>query len=204
LRIRLRWILLGSAGLVVVALFLFPAWWPLIVGRQPTILFPNVSGEEQVALETLQAVNPTHAAAMYVYGTPTMVPEETQARPEMERPIILATGSFNNTTPLYWSHGDVLIFQDGDNLYLRLEDFSTRNGPDLHVLLALNAAPQSIAADTVDLGPLIGSTGSQNYPIDQSFDLSLYTHVLLYSESLGTIFSVASLETFQLEEATNQ
>jgi hypothetical protein len=133
-----------------------------------------------------------------------MVPEESQARPEMERPIILATGSFNNTTPLYWSHGDVLIFQDGDNLYLRLEDFSTRNGPDLHVLLALNAAPQSIAADTVDLGPLIGSTGSQNYPIDQSFDLSLYTHVLLYSESLGTIFSVASLETFQLEEATNQ
>ena len=55
--------------------------------------------------------------------------------------------------------------------YLRLSDFSTSNGPDVHVLLAQSADPsltQDIVKgqlDSVELGSLKGNQGDQNYDL---------------------------------------
>lgn len=86
--------------------------------------------------------------------------------------------------------------------YLRLSDFSTSNGPDVHVLLAQSADPsltQDIVKgqlDSVELGPLKGNQGDQNYDLPPSVDLQKYNAAVIYCERFHAVFGVAKLEQF--------
>jgi hypothetical protein len=86
--------------------------------------------------------------------------------------------------------------------YLRLSDFSTSNGPDVHVLLAQSADPslaQDIVKgqlDSVELGPLKGNQGDQNYDLPASVDLQKYNAAVIYCERFHAAFGVAKLEQF--------
>ena len=86
--------------------------------------------------------------------------------------------------------------------YLRLSDFSTSNGPDVHVLLAQSADPslaQDIVKgqlDSVELGPLKGNQGDQNYDLPASVDLQKYNAAVIYCERFHAVFGVAKLEQF--------
>ncbi len=200
MRTRPRWLLLGSGALLVLALFLFPMWWPMIVGDQPEIVFPGVSGPEHTMLETLQAIDPTRAALTYISGTPTFVPEEAQATPDISLPIMVSRGDFIEIDALHWAHGEAVLFRDAeDNTYiLRFNNFEVRNGPGLEVLLSMNPDPRTKSevhqgAGAITLGTLIGSVGAQNYPVQNDVDLTLYHSVVLYSRDIDAVFSVASL-----------
>lgn len=200
LRTRPHWLLLIFGALVVLALFLFPVWWPLVVGQQPTILFPGVSPEEQTLLETLQAVDPTQAALMYISGTPTVVPEDAQEMPELERPVIISRGSFVTIDALHWARGRATLYRDAAGAHLLRfdENFEVRNGPALEVLLSMHADPRTPAdvhqgAGAITLGRLVGSQGNQNYPVQDNVDLTLYNSVVLYSRELNEVFSAAAL-----------
>ncbi|MBN1286994.1 MAG: DM13 domain-containing protein [Anaerolineae bacterium] len=199
MRTRPHWLLLSLGALIVLMLFLFPMWWPLVAGRQPVILFPGVSAEEQVMLETLQAIDPTQAALTYISGTPTAVPEELQAMPELERPVILSRGVFVTIDALHWARGVVTLFKDAGGAHLlRFENFEARNGPALEVLLSIHPEPRTPAevhqgAGAITLGQLVGSLGDQNYPVQSNVDLTLYNSVVLYSREMNVVFSTASL-----------
>jgi hypothetical protein len=86
--------------------------------------------------------------------------------------------------------------------YLRLTDFMTSNGPDVHVLLAragdqnLNQEIVKSGLDSVELGPLKGNQGDQNYDVQTSVDLSKYNAVVIYCERFHAVFGVARLEQF--------
>jgi hypothetical protein len=86
--------------------------------------------------------------------------------------------------------------------YLRLSDFSTSNGPDVHVLLAQSADPsltQDIVKgqlDSVELGALKGNQGDQNYDLPPSVDLQKYNAAVIYCERFHAVFGVAKLEQF--------
>ncbi|MFY9688443.1 MAG: DM13 domain-containing protein [Candidatus Acidiferrales bacterium] len=86
--------------------------------------------------------------------------------------------------------------------YLRLSDFSTSNGPDVHVLLAQSADPsltQDIVKgqlDSVELGSLKGNQGDQNYDLPPSVDLQKYNAAVIYCERFHAVFGVAKLEQF--------
>jgi hypothetical protein len=86
--------------------------------------------------------------------------------------------------------------------YLRLTDFTTSNGPDVHVLLArgedqsLNQEIVKDALDGVELGVLKGNQGDQNYDLQASVDLQKYNAVVIYCERFHAIFGVAKLEQF--------
>jgi Electron transfer DM13 len=86
--------------------------------------------------------------------------------------------------------------------YLRLTDFMTSNGPDVHVLLAragdqnLNQEIVKGELDSVELGPLKGNQGDQNYDVQTSVDLSKYNAVVIYCERFHAVFGVARLEQF--------
>jgi Electron transfer DM13 len=87
-------------------------------------------------------------------------------------------------------------------LYLRLSDFTTSNGPDVHVLLgrgedkALDQAIVQGNLDGLELGSLKGNQGDQNYDLPANADLNQYQAVVIYCERFHAVFGVARLEKF--------
>ena len=99
--------------------------------------------------------------------------------------------------------GRATIFKSSDGKqYLRLSDFTTSNGPDVHVLLVRaedKALGQEIVKgdlDGVELGLLKGNQGDQNYDLPAMADLNQYQAVAIYCERFHAIFGVAKLEKF--------
>ncbi len=98
--------------------------------------------------------------------------------------------------------GRATIYEAGGKGYLRLTDFKTSNGPDVHVLLARakdKALEQEIVKGNlggVELGVLKGNQGDQNYDLPVTADLNQYQAVVIYCERFHAIFGVAWLEKF--------
>jgi hypothetical protein len=99
--------------------------------------------------------------------------------------------------------GRATIYKGPDGKqYLRLTDFSTSNGPDVHVLLG-QSSDQNLTQelvkgqlDSVELGSLKGNQGDQNYDLPDSVDLQKYNSVVIYCERFHAVFGVAKLERF--------
>lgn len=99
--------------------------------------------------------------------------------------------------------GRATIYGSADSKrYLRLTDFSTSNGPDVHVVLA-RADDQSLMQkvvtghlDSVELGTLKGNQGDQTYDVPIAIDLQKYNEVAVYCERFHVVFGVAKLEQF--------
>jgi len=84
---------------------------------------------------------------------------------------------------------------------LSLSDFTTSNGPDVHVVLARADDPAleeilKSDLDHVELGTLKGNQGDQNYDIPASVDLKKYNAVVIYCERFHAVFGVAREESF--------
>jgi len=104
---------------------------------------------------------------------------------------------------LHPTSGRATIYQSGDGReYLRLSDFMTSNGPDVHVVLVRagdNALEQDVVKgdlEKVELGTLKGNQGDQNYDLPATVDLNQYQAVAIYCERFHAIFGVAKLERF--------
>jgi hypothetical protein len=91
----------------------------------------------------------------------------------------------------------------GDQRHLRLTDFKTSNGPDVHVVLAraedpaLNEKIVKGNLDYVELGRLKGNQGDQNYDIPVSVDLQKYNAVVIYCVRFSAVFGVARQESLR-------
>jgi hypothetical protein len=99
--------------------------------------------------------------------------------------------------------GRATIYKSPDGkLYLRLTDFATSNGPDVHIVLARSddkGLEQEIikgGLDSVELGPLKGNQGDQNYDLPASTDLNNYRAAVVYCERFHAVFGLARLEPF--------
>jgi hypothetical protein len=112
-----------------------------------------------------------------------------------------ATGTFHGQ--VHATTGKVAIY-DGKNAEktLRLTQFKTSNGPDVHVILiAANDAMDNDnfldkKIDRVELGKLKGNEGDQNYTIPAGTDLSRFKTVVIYCERFNATFGAAPLEKF--------
>ena len=99
--------------------------------------------------------------------------------------------------------GRATIYKDGSGkAYLRLTDFATSNGPDVHVVLVKAEEPAMSKIivpgnlEYVELGSLKGNQGEQNYAVPASTDLEKYQAVAIYCERFHAIFGVTKLEKF--------
>jgi hypothetical protein len=99
--------------------------------------------------------------------------------------------------------GRATIYKTSDDRqYLRLTDFTTSNGPDVHVVLVqtddANLTKEIVTdqLNSVELGPLKGNQGDQNYDLPASVDLQKYNAAVIYCERFHAIFGVARLEKF--------
>ena len=99
--------------------------------------------------------------------------------------------------------GRASIYQTADGKRdLRLTNFTTSNGPDVHLVLAQssdNSLRQDFVKgplDDVELGLLKANQGDQNYELPGSTDLSKYDAVVIYCERFHVVFGTAKLDRF--------
>ena len=110
----------------------------------------------------------------------------------------LASGSFHSV--VHGTKGTASIYQleDGKRI-LRLANFETSNGPDVHVyLIAANDASDSETvkkAGFVELGSLKGNIGDQNYDIPSDADLTKYRAVTIWCKRFSVNFGSAPLSS---------
>jgi hypothetical protein len=111
-------------------------------------------------------------------------------------PMVLGKGDFRGLA--HETKGLAAVYQlpDGKRL-LRLSNFETSNGPDVHVYLV--AAEVAKDNDTVkragfiDLGSLKGNKGDQNYEVPADADLNKYKSVSIWCARFGVNFGAATL-----------
>ena len=157
----------------------------------PASEMPTPTPTTEMPTPTPTTEKPTEAPAQ-----PTVAPtEEPTATPETKpaEPVILAAGEFQGRDAAHQGSGTAQIVQKGERRVLRLQNFSSTEGPDLYVYLVEN--PDTFDADAVgeylDLGLLKATTGDQEYEIPAGADLAKYGGVQVYCLSFRFIFSNA-------------
>lgn len=187
--------LLLLVGAIVLIPILGVAWWllsPLLISQTVAEEFPRAANAVLPDDMTMAA-----AEAMMVQAEGEMA-EMAEPMPPAA-PVAIATGSFRDTDSFHRGTGTATIYRrpDGSH-FLRFEDFRVTNGPDLRVLLAQAADPQSRRelhdAGYIHLAELKGNVGSQNYDLPREVDpVADGGSVIIYCQPFQVIFSVAPL-----------
>jgi hypothetical protein len=110
-------------------------------------------------------------------------------------PAALASGRFVSREHATHGSARVLRLADGREV-VRFEEFATSNGPALVVWLSKNPADGrsgSFADAHVDLGPLKGNIGDQNYPVPAGVDAASYTSIVVWCARFHVPFGAANL-----------
>lgn len=106
-------------------------------------------------------------------------------------------GRFHSNAHFTRGTATVQRLRDG-SLTLRFTEFETSDGPDVQIYLVAARDVQTgdeLAGGFVNLGPLKGNIGDQNYRIPPGTDLSRYRAVSVWCRRFGVNFGAAPLET---------
>ena len=108
----------------------------------------------------------------------------------------LASGQFHSAA--HETKGTATVFQLADGTKtLRLTDFATSNGPDVHVYLVASGDAKDndtvTKAGFIDVGTLKGNIGDQNYDLPANTDLAKYRAVTIWCKRFGVNFGTAPL-----------
>lgn len=125
--------------------------------------------------------------------------DDKMAHQDMAKALYI--GKFHGK--VHSTEGRATIYQGSDGkLVLRLTNFKTSNGPDVHVILVAVRDADDDAnflksnAERVELGKLKGNEGDQNYEIPAGTDLKKFQTVSIYCERFDANFGAAPLEKF--------
>ncbi len=171
---RRRWVRLTAGALAVLAA-------GTLVWFQPQKLLYDQRVDEVLPSAAAEQSRPTGSVA------------PTQAA----QPVELASGSFTAREHQTVGTARVLRLSD-DRVIVRFEGFSTSNGPVLVVWLTKNPAlgpDEAFDDDYVDLGPLKGNIGDQNYVVPIDVDSAAYTSVVIWCDRFDVPFGAADLDS---------
>jgi Electron transfer DM13 len=113
----------------------------------------------------------------------------------------VATGTFHGQVHATSGRASVYKGMD-DKMVLRLTNFKTSNGPDVHVVLIAakngedNQNSLTNMTERVELGKMKGNEGDQNYEIPAGTDLGKFKTVAIYCERFNATFGTAPLANF--------
>lgn len=193
-----RWTSVVLGALIVIALFTFPSWRGLLNRQAQVQPFANVTEAQRelfLKMEDRNLAATAYAAILTPVPAPTY-PGGTPA-PVGVDPSLAAR--FTKLDDVRTAQGVVRIYRRIDqSIVLRLEDgFQVSNAPGLKVILSASEAPansEQFSAQGVsafEVGDLKGSVGAQEYIIPRDLPLDVYRSVVLYSEPLNQIYSIA-------------
>jgi len=127
--------------------------------------------------------------------------KHADAMPQENSGKALETGTFHGK--VHSTAGRATIYRGEDGkLILRLTNFKTSNGPDVHVILIAakdaddDANFLKSSTGRVELGKLKGNEGDQNYEVPTGTDLTKFQTVSIYCERFNANFGAAPLEKF--------
>lgn len=105
---------------------------------------------------------------------------------------VLKQGNFRNGAHVV--SGRAQLLTSAGKQYVRLEEFSTENGPDLYLYLVQSpdGKPRN-EADFVSLGRLRATSGNQNYELPAGTDLSQIQAVTIWCKAFSVNFGYAPL-----------
>jgi len=121
------------------------------------------------------------------------VPDDSTARSSA---TVLARGMFHSVAHSTTGTATIHRLENGERV-LRLTDFATSNGPDVRVILvAASDASDSdtvTGADVIELGPMKGNKGDQNYDLPDNVDLKRFRAVTVWCHRFSVNFGTAPL-----------
>lgn len=108
----------------------------------------------------------------------------------------LASGIFHSV--LHPTSGTATIYHIGNGMrILRLTNFRTSNGPDVHIYMVAEEDAKDSASvlrvGFIDLGSMKGNIGEQNYALGPDVDLSKYRAVSVWCKRFAVNFGAAPL-----------
>jgi hypothetical protein len=114
----------------------------------------------------------------------------------LEKVPTITKGNFKSLA--HETKGVATIYQLADGKRaLRLTEFETSNGPDVHVYLTAAEVEKGTdaikEAGFIDLGSMKGNKGDQNYDIPPDADLNKYKNVTIWCARFGVNFGQAAL-----------
>ena len=185
-RRRLRsWLLLLVIPVVAVV------WWlgsPLFLDDTVDEAFPPVvdvddtqvtsAGEAGAGESDVEDAAGGETEADAAAGTAGSVPTQPEA---------LSVGTFAGFDAVHEGQGAAGLYDLGDSVVLRFEEFEVTNGPDLRVNLVLGDGSM------VDIGALKGNIGDQNYEVPVDVDVDAIAGVLIYCRAFSVPFAEADL-----------
>lgn len=209
-----KWIIGGLAAVLVVVALAITQPWLYFVNREVDEAFPSLSQAQRDAVDIMPDAqkqmlldmakdNREMAAqtALAQLEDGSVVPDTEQAMPtEMPAdPVEQASGAFIHIDPIHGADGFAKIYALPDGRqFVRFEEFTSKNGPDLHVYLSPEYPTTTFAGlgeEPLHLGALKGNIGSQNYEIPAGTDLSRFQSVVIYCRPFRVVFSSAKLTT---------
>lgn len=129
-------------------------------------------------------------------AAPAVPAPAAPAAPAPPEPMVLAEGQFVTQEHATAGVARVIGLPDGSR-FVRLEGFSTSDGPDLHVWVTDQTAGGEWAkyddGRYLALGGLKATDGNQNYPIPPDADLSGLTSVVIWCDRFNVAFGSAPL-----------
>src|SRR5213593_3863542 len=149
----------------------------------------NYDVPDNADLKTYQTVTIWCARFNVNFGTAPL----TSATPPGPKQV--AVGQFKGYA--HETQGTAAVYDVDGRRVLRLTNFKTSNGPDVHVYLV--AAPDAKddatvkKAGFVDLGSMKGNTGDQNYDVPATLDLATYQAVTIWCARFNVNFGTAPL-----------
>lgn len=100
------------------------------------------------------------------------------------------SGMFRDGDASHHASGKATVVGTGQEQYVRLEEFTVTNGPDLFVVLV---KPGMAVKDGIQLGALKGNTGNQNYMLPAGTDLMSHSQVVIWCRTFNVTFGTADL-----------
>jgi len=124
------------------------------------------------------------------------LPAMTSASAGATAPAALVAGQFHKGA--HDTVGTATVYETEGRRLLRLTNFKTSNGPDVHVyLVAANDATDDTTvkqAGFIDLGSIKGNEGDQNYDVPSTADLAKYRAVTIWCARFNVNFGTAPLQ----------
>lgn len=218
---RLRIFGISLIGILVIAVWVLPTWWPILnpesaiaeglpgltlAERSEFALLPEdiraaytllYTGDEDEEIEPQSEWALALVQARFNTGD-RFAPDGNQPFEPAPGAFELLTAEFSGVDQIQFATGQLTIFQYSDGTrWLRLhDDFQSSRAPNIHIVLTRNPDPideQGIGVDYIDFGVLQGNVGNQNYAVPPSADFDRFPVLALYAPEYDAILATATL-----------
>ena len=137
------------------------------------------------------AAVPVVAAGWYLFR-----PEKLFVDEKVSETVAAGAKTIRKATFASYAHettGTASLVLAGGTTSVRLTDFKTSNGPDVHLYLVKGEDPKATERGFLDLGTLKGNVGDQNYAVPSGTNLAEYGAVAVWCRRFNVGFGGASL-----------